>query len=55
LISTQVLPPPRPAPFAPRDAASQHARIAAAFKRHVAAGLPPNEAAAAALREVSGK
>ena len=29
-------------------------RVAAAFKRHVAAGLPPNEAAAAALREVSG-
>ena len=29
------------------------ARVAAAFKRHVAAGLPPNEAAAAALREVS--
>ena len=48
-------PPPRPAPFAPRDAASQQqARVAAAFKRHVAAGLPPNEAAAAALREVSG-
>ena len=49
-------PPPRPAPFAPRDAASQNqqARVAAAFKRHVAAGLPPNEAAAAALREVSG-
>ena len=47
-------PPPRPAPFAPRDPASQQqARIAAAFKRHVAAGLPPNEAAAAALREVS--
>jgi len=48
-------PPPRPASFAPRDAASQNqqARVAAAFKRHVAAGLPPNEAAAAALREVS--
>ena len=40
-------PPPRPAPFAPRAAASQNqqARFAAAFKRHVAAGLPPNEAA----------
>ena len=53
-------PPPRPAPFAPpRDVAAsqatqQQARVAAAFKRHVAAGLPPNEAAAAALREVSG-
>ena len=53
-------PPPRAPPFAPqRDVAAsqatqQQARVAAAFKRHVAAGLPPNEAAAAALREVSG-
>ena len=51
-------PPPRPAPFAPppsqNQASQQQARVAAAFKRHVAAGLPPNEAAAAALREVSG-
>ena len=51
-------PSPRPASFAPppsqQQASQQQARVAAAFKRHVAAGLPPNEAAAAALREVSG-
>ena len=49
-------PPARPAPVARAadPAVQQQARVAAVFARHVAAGLPPNEAAVAALREVSG-
>ena len=44
--------PPAPAPRPP--APSSQEAFAAAFARHVAAGLPPNEAAAAALAEAAG-
>lgn len=43
--------PPAPAPRPP--APSSQEAFAAAFARHVAAGLPPNEAAAAALAEAA--